>query len=74
MENARSTMPESAILRIPGWRLIRSDQGRFWAFREKAFPPGALRAGAEPGVDADTFDDLKAEVDQQEEIAGRVTS
>lgn len=46
MENARSTMPKSAILRIPGWRLIRSDQGRFWAFREKAFP--RARCAPEP--------------------------
>ncbi len=71
MEDAKSTMPESAI---PGWRLILSDRGRFWAIRREPFPRGALRAGAEPAVDADTFDDVKAEVARQEEIAKRVAS
>lgn len=74
MKKRRAMMPESAIPAIPGWQLIRSDRGRFWAFREKAFPPGALRAGAKPDLDADTFDDLKAKVARQEEIAGRVVS
>lgn len=62
------------VATIPGWRLILSDKGRFWAIRREAFPRGALRAGAEPAVDADTFDDLKAEVARQEEIAERVAS
>ena len=67
-------VPESASHTIPGWRLIRSDRGRFWAFREKAFPQEALLAGAKPDLDADTFDDLKAAAAQQEEIAGQVVS
>lgn len=74
MQDGKSTMPESAIPTIPGWRLIISDRGRFWAIRREAFPRGALHAGAEPTVDADTFDDLKAEVTRQEEIAKWVTS
>ncbi|MFI6801562.1 hypothetical protein [Streptosporangium canum] len=74
MEDGRSTTAESASPTIPGWRLILSDMGRFWAVREKAFPQGALRAGAEPTVDADTFDGVKAEVDQQENIAKQVVS
>ncbi|OUC83323.1 hypothetical protein CA984_40870 [Streptosporangium minutum] len=67
-------MPESAIPAIPGWRLILSDRGRFWAVRETAFPRSALRAGAEPTVDADTFDGLEAEVERQEEIAKKVVA
>ncbi|WP_433235602.1 hypothetical protein ACQPYK_25630 [Streptosporangium sp. CA-135522] len=74
MEDVRSAMPDSASLTIPGWRLIRSDRGRFWAFREKAFPQGALHAGAKADLDADTFDDLLAEVARQEEIAGQVVA
>lgn len=74
MEDGKSTMPESAIPAIPGWRLILSDRGRFWAIRQEPFPRGALRAGAEPAVDADTFDDVEAEVARQEEIAKRVAS
>ncbi|MEV8638285.1 hypothetical protein AB0395_42190 [Streptosporangium sp. NPDC051023] len=54
---------------IPGWRLILSDQNRFWAFRQKPFPLEARRAGAEPAVDADTFDELQAEIARQEKIA-----
>ncbi|WP_433247282.1 hypothetical protein ACQPYK_46745 [Streptosporangium sp. CA-135522] len=71
MEDVRSRMPEPAI---PGWRLILSDRGRFWAVREKPFPRGALHAGAEPIVDADTFDGLEAEVERQEEIAKQVVA
>lgn len=72
MEDARSTTPAPAIPTIPGWRLIISDKGRFWAIRRTRFPRGALRAGAEPTVDADTFDEVQAEVTRQEEIAKRV--
>ncbi|MFD8529390.1 hypothetical protein ACFV0L_18420 [Streptosporangium canum] len=74
MEDGRSTPPAKATPTIPGWRLILSDMGRLWAVRETAFPQGALRAGAEPTVDADTFDDLKVEVNLQEEIAKQVVS
>ncbi|WP_165781096.1 hypothetical protein [Streptosporangium minutum] len=48
--------------------------GRLWAVREKAFPSGALRAGAEPTVDADTAGELEAEVERQEKIARQVVS
>ncbi|MEV6149403.1 hypothetical protein AB0L53_03585 [Nonomuraea sp. NPDC052129] len=71
MDDAKTATPEPTI---PGWRLILSDRGRFWAVRREAFPPDALRAGAEPTVDADTFDALKVEVARQEEIAERVVS
>ncbi|MEU1877903.1 hypothetical protein ABZ470_11355 [Streptosporangium sp. NPDC020072] len=53
MKDTRRTLTEPAI---PGWRLIISDTGRFWAIRNRAFPRTALRAGAEPTVDADTFE------------------
>ncbi|MEV8630771.1 hypothetical protein AB0395_03865 [Streptosporangium sp. NPDC051023] len=71
MHDDKSAPPAPAI---PGWRLIVSDKGRFWAIRREPFPRGALRAGAEPTVDADTFDQVRAEVARQEEIAERVAS
>ncbi|WP_344916646.1 hypothetical protein [Streptosporangium oxazolinicum] len=74
MKKRRAMMPGSASHMIPGWRLIRSDRGRFWAFRERAFPQEALLAGAKPDLDADTFDDLKAAAARQEEIAEQVIS
>ncbi|MER7211086.1 MULTISPECIES: hypothetical protein [Streptosporangium] len=63
MENARP------VQSIPGWRLIISDAGRFWAIRNRAFPRTALRAGAEPTVDADTFEQVQEAVAAQEEKA-----
>ncbi|MEV7907585.1 hypothetical protein [Streptomyces anulatus] len=66
MEDIRRILVEPAI---PGWRLIISDKGRFWAIRRRSFPRGALRAGAEPTVDADTFEEVRAVVERQEEIA-----
>ncbi|ACZ91742.1 hypothetical protein [Streptosporangium roseum] len=76
MEDAGSTTPEPAI---PGWRVICSDAGRYWASREKPFP-GKTSWGRPPfrTVDADTFDDLRVEVERQEsaaqEAAGQVAS
>ncbi|MEV8636159.1 hypothetical protein AB0395_31345 [Streptosporangium sp. NPDC051023] len=61
--------PAPTTPEIPGWRLIISDKGRFWAIRRQPFPRDALRSGAEPTVDADTFDEVKAAVERQEEIA-----
>ncbi|MER7129807.1 hypothetical protein [Streptosporangium saharense] len=66
MENARSV---SACQTIPGWRLIVSDTGRYWAIRNRAFPRVALRAGVEPAVDADTFEEVREAVAEQEEKA-----
>ncbi|MER7127938.1 hypothetical protein [Streptosporangium saharense] len=54
---------------IPGWRLIVSDTGRYWAIRNRAFPRVALRAGVEPAVDADTFEEVREAVAEQEEKA-----
>ncbi|MER7211124.1 hypothetical protein ABT340_29070 [Streptosporangium sp. NPDC000239] len=66
MKDTRRTLTEPAI---PGWRLIISDTGRFWAIRNRAFPRTALRAGAEPTVDADTFEGVREAVAEQEEKA-----
>ncbi|MEV8634452.1 hypothetical protein AB0395_22625 [Streptosporangium sp. NPDC051023] len=75
MSDGRAPAPSPTI---PGWRLILSDRSRFWAFRETPFPIAARRAGAEPDLDADTFDEIQALVERQEEIArqvaGQVTS
>ncbi|MEV8636594.1 hypothetical protein AB0395_33620 [Streptosporangium sp. NPDC051023] len=72
MEHPGTAAPSQAI---PGWRIIRSDAGRYWASRERPFPADTLW-GDPPfrTVDADTFDDLRAEVDRQEEVAARIAS
>ncbi|MER7208212.1 hypothetical protein ABT340_14180 [Streptosporangium sp. NPDC000239] len=62
-------METPACQTIPGWRLIISDAGRFWAIRNRAFPSTALRAGVEPTVDADTFEEVREAVAAQEEKA-----
>ncbi|MEU1878033.1 hypothetical protein ABZ470_12010 [Streptosporangium sp. NPDC020072] len=54
---------------IPGWRLLISDTGRFWAFRNHLFPRVAVRAGAQSAVDADTFDEVQEAVAEQERTA-----
>ncbi|MFC3985424.1 hypothetical protein [Streptosporangium jomthongense] len=54
---------------VPGWRLLVSDAGRFWAFRNRLFPHAAVRAGAESAVDADTFEEIQAVIAEQEEKA-----
>ncbi|MER7133820.1 hypothetical protein [Streptosporangium saharense] len=62
-----NTTPDGPV--IPGWRLIVSDTGRYWAIRNRAFPRVALRAGAEPAVDADTFEEVQVAVAAQEDKA-----
>ncbi|MGW4421647.1 hypothetical protein [Streptosporangium sp. NPDC004631] len=58
---------------IPGWRVIRSDAGRFWASRVEPFPcETEWYAPPFRTVDGDTFEQLRAEVERQEEAAGRV--
>ncbi|MEU8205195.1 hypothetical protein [Streptosporangium sp. NPDC049046] len=75
MEDARTTNPKSTI---PGWRVILSDKGRLWASRVLPFTDAETDVGADRTVDADTLDELRAEVDRHEaiarEAAGRVTS
>ncbi|MEU0520385.1 hypothetical protein [Streptosporangium sp. NPDC006007] len=77
VNNGRSTTPQSArpvsatSARpvIPGWQVFLSDRGRFWASRRKPFSTEAFHAGAERTVDADTFEELRAETARQEETA-----
>ncbi|MFF5209260.1 hypothetical protein [Streptosporangium sp. NPDC000396] len=71
MEDGKSAMPDSAI---PGWRVIRSDAGRYWASREEPFPGSSvkdtgLKQPPYRTVDADTLDELRAEVERQESVA-----
>ncbi|GHE42039.1 hypothetical protein GCM10017673_50300 [Streptosporangium violaceochromogenes] len=55
---------------IPGWRVIRSDAGRLWASRETPFPgEGEWDGPPYRTVDADTFEQLRAEVERQEAAA-----
>ncbi|MEV7907752.1 hypothetical protein [Streptomyces anulatus] len=72
MEDAGSATRTPAI---PGWRVIRSDAGRYWASRERPFPNDTIW-GDPPfrTVDADTLDDLKAKVERQEEVAEQAAS
>lgn len=67
VKNANSPAPESAI---PGWRVIVSDTGRFWASRQMPFPR-ETEGYAPPyrTVDGDTLDALRAEVERQEQAA-----
>ena len=71
MNDDMSVSPEPAA---PGWRLLISNAGRFWAFRQAPFPRSALEAGAEPAVDADTLDKVRAEIDRQEEKARKAAA
>ena len=71
MEHLRSAAPDPVI---PGWRVILSDAGRFWASRVLPFPNDSeWYAPPFRTVDADTFDELRAEVDQQETAARQAT-
>ncbi|GHH73028.1 hypothetical protein GCM10017673_28920 [Streptosporangium violaceochromogenes] len=65
--NGGSPTPESMI---PGWRVILSDAGRLWASRETPFPRETeWHAPPYRTVDADTLDELRAEVERQEQAA-----
>ncbi|MGW4423495.1 hypothetical protein [Streptosporangium sp. NPDC004631] len=67
MEHLRSAAPNPVI---PGWRVILSDAGRFWASRVLPFPNDSeWYAPPFRTVDADTFDELRTEVDRQETAA-----
>ncbi|KAB8185259.1 hypothetical protein [Microbispora catharanthi] len=67
-----NTLPESHV--HPGWRILRSDTGRLWATRERAFDRAAEMAGAFRTVDADDLGRLRARIEQQERIAHAVGS
>ncbi|WP_327047316.1 hypothetical protein OG320_05325 [Microbispora sp. NBC_01189] len=54
---------------ITGWRLWRSDAGRWWATRERRFGRAAEQAGAARCVDADDELALIRAVAEQESIA-----
>ena len=70
MEHLRSAAPDPVI---PGWRVILSDAGRFWASRVLPFPNDSeWYAPPFRTVDGDTFEQLRAKVERQEEAAGRV--
>jgi hypothetical protein len=69
--NGRAAPPDLAII---GWRVIRSDEGRLWASRVEPFTPAQERRGAFRTVDADDAETLKAEVAEQERLAGGAAS
>ncbi|MEV7014137.1 hypothetical protein [Streptosporangium sp. NPDC051022] len=51
--------------------MILSDEGRLWASRGVPFTQAQFDAGAERTVDADSLEELRAEVDRQEAAASR---
>ncbi|MFC0862549.1 hypothetical protein ACFHYQ_09605 [Sphaerimonospora cavernae] len=52
-----------------GWRIMRSDEGRLWASRERPFSPEAERAGAYRTVDGDDLRALCQAIATQESLA-----
>jgi hypothetical protein len=52
-----------------GWRVWRSDAGRYWATRMDAFSRAAERAGAARTVDGDTLPTLCRSIAEQESTA-----
>ncbi|WP_327045145.1 hypothetical protein OG320_25925 [Microbispora sp. NBC_01189] len=52
-----------------GWRIMRSDAGRFWATRERPFPLSAEDAGAFRTVDGDDLRELCHAIAEQESLA-----
>lgn len=52
-----------------GWRVFRSDAGRFWASREQPFGPSAQGSGAARTVDGDDELALARAIAEQESIA-----
>ncbi|MET8161500.1 hypothetical protein ABZT47_34515 [Sphaerisporangium sp. NPDC005289] len=53
----------------PGWRVWRSDAGRWWATREQPYDEVAEKAGAWRTVDADDELSLARAIAEQESIA-----
>ena len=76
MGDGRSITPEPTI---PGWRVMLSDAGRYWATRERPFPNDVTEESLSSSppfrtVDGDTFDELLDEVHRQEKAAARKVS
>ncbi|GAA4561125.1 hypothetical protein [Planotetraspora kaengkrachanensis] len=59
---------------IPGWRIMHSDAGRFWATRSSSFDGKAEKAGAARTVDGDDLMQLAQAIAEQESIAATATS
>lgn len=70
MKNDRATFPGAAFA---GWRIMRSDEGRLWASRERPFPVTAEAAGACRTVDADDLRELGLAISAQESLAEQTT-
>ncbi|MBX6381692.1 MAG: hypothetical protein IRZ07_01770 [Microbispora sp.] len=52
-----------------GWRVWRSDAGRWWATRERPFSIAAEEAGAYRTVDGDDLGELCRVIAEQESLA-----
>ncbi|SET23715.1 hypothetical protein [Nonomuraea wenchangensis] len=67
MTHDRTVAAVSSV--FAGWRIMRSDAGRFWATRERPFPRAVEDAGAHRTVDADDLVRLCQAIAEQEGIA-----
>ncbi|MGW4641787.1 hypothetical protein ACWEN6_24935 [Sphaerisporangium sp. NPDC004334] len=66
MDNLRPpTLEETAT----GWRIFRSDRGRYWATRERRFDEAAEKAGAWRTVDGDDLPGVCMRIAAQEALA-----
>jgi len=62
------THDEAAAV-APGWRIWRSDAGRWWATRIRPFTAAAEAAGAARTVDGDDLAELCRAIAEQERLA-----
>jgi len=61
----------TAMAAITGWRVMRSDAGRWWATRERPFPLAVECAGAARTVDGDTEQEVCQAIAEQESLANQ---
>ncbi|WP_055477919.1 hypothetical protein [Sphaerimonospora mesophila] len=66
MSHDRATTPGAEFA---GWRIMRSDEGRLWASRQRPFSPEAEQAGAYRTVDGDNLRALCQAIAEQESLA-----
>jgi hypothetical protein len=62
-------LPSTQNQAAEGWRIWRSDAGRFWATREHRFSRAAEQAGAARTVDGDTWTEVCRSIAEQESTA-----
>lgn len=66
MDNPKAAPPSDAVT---GWRIFRSDRGRYWGSREQAYDEAGEQAGCWRTVDADDLSTLCTQIALQESAA-----